>query len=255
MKTEYNWAEILSKKSNKALYTILTSHSHYTTQVRKTARNELQKRNFDFEQIEATKEKWRREKFIQHENSSYNKFYDSRYYLGASFTFLLITILMLGLHLSKNKPQHKGDLTEVTGILNDYSFEKKRGLKGFVQVYYIWLQNIETPFQIGADYIGQDNGSNFREDQFRQEIRKGDQIKLKVYSDQFAHIHEIDRILIYEIKSNNGIYLQKEHTLKGENESTELYLAIFSFIISLMFGIWSSRKKNRELKNKAMIEL
>lgn len=191
----YNWVEIFSKKSDKELVKIISTSSHYNEEIKAIARNELGKRNFDFENLDSIKENWKRESIIQNENSLFNRYYNSKYYLGCSITFIVMAIFTFFMYGNKDRPTNEENLVELSGTINSYSFQRQRGHKGFVKIYYIWLNEYQKPFQVAANYIGQDNGYNFREDLFKQNVKKNDLIKLKVYKNELDKIGSLDELV------------------------------------------------------------
>lgn len=56
---QYNWEEILANKTDQELFDIVCGHSLLPSTTVPLAKNELEKRNFDFSQIELHKKEWK----------------------------------------------------------------------------------------------------------------------------------------------------------------------------------------------------
>lgn len=243
--TDYNWKEILSKKTDRELYQLITQ-GKLGKDVSDSARKELEKRNFNFENIESIKETWKKESQIKNDNSFINRYYNANYYLGSSITILVISLIILTGFFLKDKPKSENELKTISGVLSDYSFQEKKAVKGYIKVYYLWLENYKTPFQISANYIGQLSEINFKESEFKNEVKRGDNLLLKVYEKEFSKMNQLEDILVYSIDSNGKNYLSSDTTLKGENSNIELLIACMLIIGSLVFGIVYLKKRKLE---------
>lgn len=243
--TDYNWEEILSKKTDRELYQLITQ-GKLGKNVSEKARMELEKRNFDFENMDSVKDKWKKESQIANDNSFINRYYNANYYLGSSLTILVIALFILTGFFLKDKPKSQNELKTISGVLSDYSFQEKKALKGYVKVYYLWLEDYKTPFQISANYIGQLSETNFKETEFKNEIKRGDNLLLKVYEKEFSNMNQLEDILVYSIDCNGKNYLSSDTTLKGENSNFELLIACMLIIGSFVFGIVYLKKRKTE---------
>jgi hypothetical protein len=100
MKTDYyNWKQIFKDKSDKELYEIFIGYITFPNEVVQLAKDELDSRNFDFNNIDIIKKGWQLSRLLEEQNFRnqevmYNKytFITLREYilLNIAFAFLLI---------------------------------------------------------------------------------------------------------------------------------------------------------------------
>jgi hypothetical protein len=138
---EYNWAEIFKNKGTRELYNIYLGKSALGSEQIEYARIELERRNFDFVNLDKQRKKWELENLIEEEKSYRSIFfrtYRSWEYLIMGIAGILITffavISFLRFYLFDNSI---GDLTSaffalimgpaflIIGFLN-YNKSRKR---------------------------------------------------------------------------------------------------------------------------------
>jgi uncharacterized membrane protein len=84
----YNWPEILKNKPEKEVYDIFMGKTHHGNDIKELARLELERRNFNFNDLSKHKEKWELEKLILEERLSYFGILN----YGRSWNYLIIAI-------------------------------------------------------------------------------------------------------------------------------------------------------------------
>lgn len=91
---DYNWEEIFKDKSNKELYDIYIGNSTLPKSTIPFAKRELEKRNFDFNDIETNRAAWKLSSLIQEKD-----FYDSQVSMRKlnfiPLKYYLLTVLIL----------------------------------------------------------------------------------------------------------------------------------------------------------------
>ena len=65
---EYDWEKIFENKTNKELYDIVTGKTTLPKETRNIAKQELERRNFDFNNMEANKAAWQVSEIIEEED-------------------------------------------------------------------------------------------------------------------------------------------------------------------------------------------
>lgn len=141
---KYNWPEIFKNKSDKELYNIWLGKSLMGSEVIEFARIELERRNFNFKNLDKHLLKWELENLIEEEKSYTSPVFRlirSREYIVMGFIGLLTTIIALVSLISYyffHKPI--GDLTGtslalVTGtaftIIGFFNYKRKRKREQF----------------------------------------------------------------------------------------------------------------------------
>lgn len=141
---KYNWPEIFKNKSDKELYNIWLGKSLMGSEVIEFARIELERRNFNFKNLNKHLLKWELENLIEEEKSYTSPVFRlirSREYIVMGFIGLLTTIIALVSLISYyffHKPI--GDLTGtslalVTGtaftIIGFFNYKRKRKREQF----------------------------------------------------------------------------------------------------------------------------
>ena len=69
----YNWEKIFQDKTSKELYDIVIGKVVLSKEARQFAKSELERRNFDFKEMEMNKEVWQLSELIDEENELQNK--------------------------------------------------------------------------------------------------------------------------------------------------------------------------------------
>lgn len=141
---KYNWTEIFKNKSDEELYNIWLGKSLMGSEVIEFARIELERRNFNFKNLNKHLLKWELENLIEEEKSYTSPVFRlirSREYIVMGFIGLLTTIIALVSLISYyffHKPI--GDLTGtslalVTGtaftIIGFFNYKRKRKREQF----------------------------------------------------------------------------------------------------------------------------
>jgi membrane protein insertase Oxa1/YidC/SpoIIIJ len=90
----YNWEEIFKDKSNQELYEIYSGESNLPDLTIPFAKNELENRNFDFENMEANRDAWKLSNLIQ-EDDIYESEVMMRKLTYASLNFYLLVIFVI----------------------------------------------------------------------------------------------------------------------------------------------------------------
>lgn len=68
---DYNWTEIFKNKTTRELYDIYLGKSILGPEHKEYARIELERRNFDFDNLDKQRKKWELERLIEEEKSNY----------------------------------------------------------------------------------------------------------------------------------------------------------------------------------------
>lgn len=88
----YDWEKIFKSKTNKELYDIVTGKTVLSKEAEQFAKNELERRHFDFNDMEANKEAWQISKLIEDEEDyAWSKSFPRR----VNYIFLNISLLIL----------------------------------------------------------------------------------------------------------------------------------------------------------------
>lgn len=88
---EYNWEEIFKKKSNKELYDIYIGKSILPQTIRPVAKKELERRKFDFENMEANRIAWELSGLVEDEIFFNSQVYGNKF-IHIPFKFYLLSI-------------------------------------------------------------------------------------------------------------------------------------------------------------------
>jgi len=89
----YNWEEIFESKTNKELYDIVVGKKVLSGEAVKYARQELENRNFDFDNMEANKAAWQISRLLEEEDISQSEI------LGRQPSYIPPKILLISILL------------------------------------------------------------------------------------------------------------------------------------------------------------
>ena len=141
---EYNWKEIFKNKSDRELYRIFIGKSMLSTDAQEFARIELERRNFNFENMDKHRRKWELENLIEEEKSySYWFFGSTRSweYLMMGFFGLLLLVIAIVLLLRYYLYQKQLDNLSATffalamgalmSIISFYNYKTKKAREEF----------------------------------------------------------------------------------------------------------------------------
>jgi hypothetical protein len=146
----------------------------------------------------------------------------------------LIGFSILYYYYTKDKFDSESDITQIEGVLSDYSFiQESRGVKR----YYIWLEDYECTFQIPADFV-----YKFNEGMFYAYNLIGKFIELEISTNQLKNLKSDNYIFVLGIKSNNYTFLDRNETLKIEKSKFVLYFG-YIFIFIGLFDLYKRIKK------------
>jgi hypothetical protein len=132
------------------------------------------------------------------------------------------------------------DLTEITGKLSYYSFEKVeqggRRRLGYDYYYYVKLENYKSIFKIKENYL-----SEFNKVDFERRVRTGENVTITIPNSQVEELNFKDEIYLTSIKVGSVTYLQAKRVIAKENSSTNLFYAVALLLVGFIVFILRGR--------------
>lgn len=148
------------------------------------------------------------------------------------------TALYITVHFFTNDINSTDDLTEISGRLSYYSFDKIRHRKGLTYYYdySIKLENYQSMFKIKESHI-----SEFNKVDFETHVRRGDWVILTIPNSDVDELNFKAEINITSIKVGSLTYLEAKRVIaKGKNPIQLLYALGFLILSFLVFKYWHS---------------
>lgn len=136
--------------------------------------------------------------------------------------------------ITKDKVASPADLRSVEGTLSRYSFTNaERGRK----LYYIWLDEYSSTFQIPADFL-----SSFDKRNFEANAIIGQVLSLKISKFDVKKLKEPNsKLFIYDLQQESSKFINGEATIRQEN-SPMFFYAGTGFILAGI-GYYFFRKR------------
>lgn len=157
-------------------------------------------------------------------------------YFGVIFC-LLFAVGCFYMHFDKPKLNSKTDLTNVNGIVENYSFIDDLGWRSDGKRYIFKFRDYENDFQISANHINLFNKSRFEEI-----VNSGHKLSIEILKEQRELLNEPnERILAISIFDSKNEYLNSRDVILREQGPSSL-IAGFGFIAAGFLAYIVKRK-------------
>ena len=153
-------------------------------------------------------------------------------YFGTTIS-ILIGVFFIYHGFSRDSINSDKDLYEVTGTLNEYSFEESDSFRRNNIYYYLWLTEYSNRFQIKADFA-----NYFNRRKFEQLASTGTTIKLLIPKQRVKELNTGENIYVMAIKTKSSTFMNSYYTIREEKNNYDIELGLGFLAAGILFYLF-----------------